>query len=137
MTEGGIMTPEQFQSPAHKRPYEIFGFTERESLFWRVYQERFFEIIDDEQILIHDIKLSSNNYGDFLFVTASRPGATERIAMTFYGLGYHDHRECWIVNKWFWYQTSLDPHTNQDNIEKEEAKKIIQQRWEEISLYIR
>jgi hypothetical protein len=46
------MFPEQFQSPAYKRPHEIFGFTKKESLFWRVNQERFDEIFDDEQTTI-------------------------------------------------------------------------------------
>jgi hypothetical protein len=35
---------------------------------------RFKEILDDEQTIIHSAHESSNNYGDFLFVTVSRPG---------------------------------------------------------------
>lgn len=131
------MTPEQFQSPAPKRPYEIFGFTERESLYWRVTQARFDEILADKQTIIHDINPSSNDYGDFLFVTTSRPGINERLAMTFYGLGYHDHRERWITDEWFWYQTSLDAKTKQEKIKKEEAKKIIEERRDEIAPYLK
>jgi len=131
------MTHEQFHSPTPKRPYEIFGFTERESLNWRVTQARFDEILADKQTTIHDIKPSSNDYGEFLFVSTSRPGINERLAMTFYGLGYHDHRERWITDEWFWYQTTLDAKTKQDNIKKEEAKKIIEQRREEIAPYLR
>ncbi len=131
------MTPEQFHSPTPKRPYEIFGFTERESLYWRVTQARFDEILADKETLIHGIKPSSNDYGEFLFVTTSRPGINERLAMTFYGLGYHDHRERWITDEWFWYQTSLDAKTKQETIKKEEAKKIIEQRRDEIAPYLR
>lgn len=131
------MTPEQFHSPTPKRPYEIFGFTERESLYWRVTQARFDEILADKQTVIHDIKPSSNDYGEFLFVTTSRPGINERLAMTFYGLGYHDHRERWITDEWFWYQTRLDAKTKQEKIKKEEAKKIIEQRREEIAPYLK
>jgi hypothetical protein len=128
------MSPEQFQSPAPKRPYEIFGFTEQESLFWRVNQERFQEILDDDQTVIHSIRPSSNDYGEFLFVTASRPGERERIAMTFYGLGYHEHRDRWLTYEWFWYQANMLPKMLQQVVEKEEAKVILQQRLDEIGL---
>ena len=56
----------------HKKPYEVYGFTEKECLYWRVSQERFDAILDDELTIIHDIRESSNNYGEFLFVTTSR-----------------------------------------------------------------
>ncbi len=131
------MPPEEFHSPIPKRPYEIFGFTERESLSWRVTQARFDEILADKQTMIHGISPSTNDYGEFLFVTTSRPGINERLAMTFYGLGFHDHRERWITDEWFWYQTSLDAKTKQETIKKEEAKKIIEQRRDEIAPYLR
>lgn len=127
------MSPEQFQSPAPKRPYEDFGLTEKEALFWRVSQERFQAILDDEQTIIHQIKETSNDFGEFLFVTTSRPGNKSRIAMTFYGLGYHDQRERWITDEWFWYQSEPFSKMMEQKIEKEEAEELLHQRLESIS----
>ena len=124
-TKGEPMSPEQFQSPAYKRPYEAFGFTEQQILFWRVNQDNFQEILDDDQTIIHDIKPSSNDYGEFLFVTARRPGERERIAMTFYGLGYHEHRDRWLTDEWFWYQANMFRDMIQQIVDKEEGNEII------------
>ena len=126
------MSPEQSPSPAPKQPYEIFGLTEHEQLFWRVTQKRLDEILKDERTIIHKIEPSSNDYGEFLFVTTSRPGEQERIYMTFYGLGYHDYRERWITKEWFWYQTNPYPDLLSSKVTKDEAKELIRQRLEEI-----
>jgi hypothetical protein len=126
------MSPEQLQSPAPKRPYEVFGLTEKEQLFWRVDQKRFTEILNDERTIIHKIEPSSNDYGEFLFVTASRPGKQERIYMTFYGLGYHEYRERWITNEWFWYQAEPYPDLLKSKLSKEEVTEKLKQRLEEI-----
>ncbi|MCK4978630.1 MAG: hypothetical protein KAS36_16970, partial [Anaerolineales bacterium] len=68
------MNHERASHPAPKRPYEIYGLTEHERLHWRLSTARFEEILDDNQTEVHTIKDSSNNYGEFLFVTTSRPG---------------------------------------------------------------
>jgi hypothetical protein len=126
------MNHEYSPMPVAKRPYEEFGLTEKEHLFWRVSQNRFEEILKDEQTLIHEIKESSNEFGDFLFVTASRPVKKERICMTFYGLGFHESRERWITNEWFWYQASSYPELLRQRLEKAGAKEMIKQRLESI-----
>jgi hypothetical protein len=126
------MNHEQLQSPAPEDPYKAFGFTEDEHLFWRVKNKRFNEIIDDEQTIIHNIRESSNTFGGFLFITTSRPGEEGRIAMTFYGLGYHEYREKWIKDNWFWYRAGTNPEMMQRKIEKEEAKEMIKHRLESI-----
>ena len=41
------MTPEHAHGPVPRRPYEIFGFSEKERLYWRVNHERLEEIIHD------------------------------------------------------------------------------------------
>jgi len=120
------------QLPAQKRPYEVFGLTEKEKLNWRVNQGRFEEILKDDQTVILEIKASNNNYGEFLFVTASRPGDHGRIYMTFYGLGFHEYRERWITDQWYWYKTSPNPDHFQKKIKKEEAEEIICQYRETI-----
>jgi hypothetical protein len=130
------MTHEIPSTPAPKRPYEQFGFTEKEALYWRVSHDRFLSILEDEHTLVHDIRPDSNEYGEFLFVAASRPGLQDRITMTFYGLGYHEHRERWIDKEWFWYQANPYRDLLQKSISKEEAKQQIEQRLAEIRPYL-
>ena len=127
------MNHEQTGQPTPKRPYEIFGLTEKEHLYWRVNQERFKNILDDGQTMIHKIMESNNNFGEFLFVTTSRPGDNGRIAMTFYGLGYHEYRERWLTDEWFWYQAEFQPEMLEKQINKTEAEKLIQQRRDQIA----
>lgn len=130
------MPQERSLPPAPKRPYEVFGFTEQERLNWRVNKERFDEIIDDDRTVLHNIRESSNSFGEFLFITTSRPGDQGRVAMTFYGLGYHDQRERWITAEWFWYQAEASTDILQKQLDKEEAKEILKQRLESIQPYI-
>ena len=123
--------------PAPRRPYEVFGLTEEEALCWRVTQERFEEIFNDDQTLIHAIKNSSNNFGEFLFITTSRPGDKSRIGMTFYGLGYHEYRERWITDEWFWYQANPFPNLKRQRLDKEEVSQLLQERVESITPDVR
>jgi hypothetical protein len=130
------MNHEQTPQLAPKRPYEIFGLTEQEALFWRVTDQRFLSLLGQDEPLIHRIENSSNNFGEFLFVTPSRPGCQSRIAMTFYGLGYHEHRERWIADEWFWYQSNLSPELMREQIEKEKANELIQKRRDRIATHL-
>ena len=129
------MKNEQEPSSAPKNPSEIFGFSKKEQLYWRVSQERLQEILSDDQTIIHKICESSNMYGEFLFVTTSRPNDQDHISMTFFGLGYHEHRERWLTDEWFLYQANADPGILKDQIEKEEAKEMINHRLENILPY--
>jgi hypothetical protein len=134
------MKSESQPLPSPKRPYEIFGFTEDEGLYWRVNQERFDEILKDDPTVVHNIKDSSNQFGDFLFVTASRPGDSgpqNRIYMTFYGLGFHEYRERWFTHEWFWYQANANPNLIRHTIPKDETLELIQQRRENIQPDVR
>jgi hypothetical protein len=130
------MTPERPNPTSSQKPYEVFGFSEQERLNWRVSKERFDEILDNDRTVIHKIEASSNDYGEFLFVTASRSGDQARVCMTFYGLGYHEHRERWIADEWFWYQANPYPDLLKQQITKEEAKELLKSRQESISQYI-
>lgn len=116
-----------------RKPYEVFGLSEKEFLFNRVSQKRFSELLDDKQTIVHSIQESSNNYGEFLFVTTSRPGIQERICITFFGLGYHEYRERWISNEWFWYQSSPTLQNLNNKLDKNEAMEIISKRQDFIS----
>jgi hypothetical protein len=131
------MTHEMPSTPAPKRPYELFGLTEQEQLSWRVSAERFQSFLDDGQTQVHEIRDTDNSFGNFLFVTTSRPGKQERVCVTFYGLGYHEYRERWITNEWFWYQSRLTPEQKQKRLANDEVQSIMSQRREEISADIR
>jgi hypothetical protein len=117
-TEMANMNPEYSPMPGPRKFYEEFGLTEKEQLFWRVSTKRFEEILKDERTIIHDIKESSNEFGDFMFVTTSRPANQGRLCMTFYGLGFHEARERWVTKEWFWYQESPNPELLRQRLKK-------------------
>ena len=131
------MTHERSSNPAQRKPYEMFGLTEQEFLSWRVNQERFKEIIQDEETIIHSIEPSSNNYGEFLFVTTSRVGDRGRIFLTFFGLGYHEYRERWLSDEWFWYQTEPKPGLMRHILSRDEAEKQLEIRFSDIRPHIK
>jgi len=131
------MTHETIPTHSPKRPYELFGFTEQEKLRWRVEGKRFEEIINDEGTQVHTITESSNKFGEFLFVTTSRPGHQGRICMTFYGNGFHEYRERWLIDEWFWYQATAHTDLLRNKIPKEKVQNKLQSHWENIKPHIR
>lgn len=126
------MNHEQLPQPAQQKPSEIFGFTENEQLFNRVTEQRFQQFILDEQTQIHKAIDSGNSYGDFLFVTVSRPGKEDRIGMTFFGLGYHEYRERLIQDEWFWYPAYLKPEELKEIVTKPVFADILQNRLDNL-----
>src|SRR5687767_9981966 len=106
------------------RPREPFGFTERERLYDRISHKRLLGVIADEQTHVHSIELSNNVFGEFLFIQTSRPTdvGEVRAFVTFSGAGYHDQRERWIVDEWYWYDN--DPNDVEGSVEKGEAQLI-------------
>ena len=124
------MSVERRQNP---KPYEVFGITEDEVLRWRVDDAKFIEIITNSNTTVYSIETSSNNYGEFLFVTAGRGTGAKSIYMTFWGLGYHEYRERWIHNEWFWHQTPASSVDPLEKISQEEALEHLERRKEEIS----
>lgn len=120
------------------RPGRDFEFKENERLFYRVSHKRFKELLSDEQTDVHRLELSHNSYGEFLFVTLSRAGETTvtRQPVTFYGLGYHEYRERWIHQEWYFYHANMHPSTIANVIPKDEAQEQIEMRVQEIAPYI-
>ncbi len=123
------------------KPYQseagrIFGLTEREDLYNRVSHARFQAVLTDEQTTVHSIAEDSNNYGEFLFVSLSRQCSQFPLMVTFYGLGYHDQRERWITDSWFWYEANLFPDRLWSSIPKEKALKLIAERQAAIQPYV-
>ena len=60
-----------------------FGFTEREKLWDRVSDERMRALVFDDNTTIHQLTIDGNNYGEFLFLTVSRPAQQGRECITF------------------------------------------------------
>ena len=113
-----------------------FAFTENERLFDRISHDRFEKIFNDEASLIHNMGLSANNYGEFLFVTASRPSGQGREVVTFWGLGLHEMRERWLHEEWFYYSANVFSETMKKHLDRDEARELLQQRLDEIAPYI-
>lgn len=129
-------------SKEQPQPSNAFEFTEREKLFDRVSDARFQELLEDERTVIHRIELSANNYGEFLFVTVSLPGAASRpvgerkSVVTMFGLGYHEYRERWLTDEWFWYEAFSRRELIEQTIPREEVEEILRERKAEIAPYI-
>jgi hypothetical protein len=122
----------ELPTPVPRRPYEVFNITEEESLNSRISHEHFMEIMGNERTLIHRLEDQSNEFGEFLFVTLSRAEERSRVFMTFYGLGYHEYRERWLKDEWFWYQAQASSTLNLQGLPKEEAEQIIQARYQSV-----
>lgn len=54
---------------------------------------------------IHEVGESTNSFGEYLFVTVSCRTEQPKKLYTFWGLGYHEHRERWIMDTWQWYES--------------------------------
>ena len=127
------MSPEIPQSlPEKPNP---FGFTEREQLWDRISHERFLNILENEQTTIHRVEVAANTFGEFLFVTTSRGETEKRTYVTFWGLGFHDYRERWIADEWFWNQDDSYPASLLQSLTLDEVKALIQERKAEIAPY--
>lgn len=115
------------------QPDDSFGFTDHERLFDRIGHERFMAILTSEQTAVHFVEVSANNYGEFLFVTMSRPMGDNRTYLTFWGLGFHEQRERWITDEWQWYGLQPSRQMTPQTIAREDAQTLIQARIDEIA----
>ncbi len=123
-------------SERQPQPAEIYGLTENEQLFDRISHERFKQIASDLETTIHQIQVSANNYGEFLFVTSSRTINNSRAHLTLWGLGYHELRERWISEEWFWYQGTPYPELDKKRLTKDEVTQLIDQREQDIAPHL-
>jgi hypothetical protein len=118
------------------RPADAFDFTEGERLYNRVSDTRLSALLDDEAVKVHEVSESSNDYGEFVFVTLSRPASDQRVGITFWGLGYHEWRERWLHDEWFWYTAYLPENKLAQTIPTKEAIQQLQKRREGIQPHI-
>jgi hypothetical protein len=111
-----------------------FALTERERLHDFISDKHFQELLMDETTAVHQIELSTNNYGEFLFVTMSRQIGEDRAFITFWGLGFHELRERWFTDEWRFYETQQLLHQIPQKIAPEDAQALIQARRDQIAL---
>ena len=130
------MSAEHTRLPSRPNPEDEFGFTKHEQLYSRISNARFQTFLDDENTTIHRIETSSNDYGEFLFITVSREIGAARRLVTFYGLGEHEHRERWYVDEWFYYRANPFPEVLEQQLDREEAQKLIRERRDDIAPYV-
>src|SRR5688572_28166803 len=121
------MTKEQSQLPL-----EGFSLSENERLFDRVSDKRFQKLVFDSQTTIHEVKVDTNRFGEFLFVTVSRVKGQSREILTFWGLGLHEHRERWLTEEWRFHETYSISNRLDKQLSHETAKQLIQERRNEI-----
>lgn len=119
--------------PTHE---EVFEFSENERLFGRVSMVRFWEIVGSDRTRVHNAEVSNNNYGVFLFVTTSRRKGEDPTLVTFWGLGWHDFRERWLYDTWFYHRSDPLGGILQLGLSKAELRQVIQERIQEIEPYI-
>lgn len=123
-----------------RQPYErrsAFGFTEREQLFDRVGAARLKALLEATETTLHQAEVSSNLYGEFLFVTASRPVGEKREVVTFWGLGFHERRDRYILDEWQWYESSLSIKGEHEPLSKDEFFQRIDERRGELEAQAR
>lgn len=104
-----------------------FTFTEREKLYDQVSHNRFMAIVMQPDMDIHEVKEDSNSFGEYVFVTVSCRTEQPKKLYTFWGFGYHEHRERWIVDSWQWYE-SQRKHESLPVLAKEDAYQQIKAR---------
>lgn len=116
-----------------RKPEDVYGLSESEQLFDRISHKHFIAILEDISTNIHEMQVTSNNYGEFLFVTTSRQLDSEVYRLTFWGLGFHEYRERWLTEEWYLYISYANPKTDQVTLTKEQAQELLKQRQEEIA----
>jgi hypothetical protein len=115
-------------SPEAPINHDCFQFTEKEQLDDRISRARFMALVDDPNVDVNDIKVSTNAFGEFMFVTLSCRTLRASEPLTFYGLGYHEQREHWITGYWRWYESTLK--ANGEVVSKQQAMEQVKAREE-------
>ena len=126
---------ESATNPTYKRsmtPEEVYGLTRNEQLFDRVSDVRFREIISQVETLVHEMQVSANNWGEFLFVSTSRVLENECHRLTFWGCGFHELRERWISEEWFFYRGHPSAEREENLLSDEEIQAQLESRLVEM-----
>jgi hypothetical protein len=115
--------------PAERpQPIDGFGFSDNEKLFERVSHERLLTFIAEDTTRIHEVTLSTNTYGEFLFVSVTKQGDPFQGYVSFWGLGMHEPRERWLTDEWFYFRSATRTSLTEKTIAREEAQQLIEER---------
>lgn len=117
--------------PEREPRREAEWLTDAEQLDERVSYERLMGLLQRRDVTVHIVVNDHNAFGEFMFVTISRQ-ATNPKAITFYGLGYHEYRERWMVDSWRFYESGLLNPKGLETLPKAEALRIIAEHEAEI-----
>lgn len=100
--------------------------TEDESLWDRISFFRFKEIIANARTEILKVERSTNNFGNFLFITLRY----KRKHITFFGFGLHEARNQYYYNSLSFYTGNDWMYKDMEPISKIDALKIINVEYE-------
>lgn len=114
------------------KPDTGFVFTERERVLQFLHTTRLLTLLQPPTV-IHKTHLSSNQYGEFLFITASRTTSGGTECLTFYGMGLHDYRDRWYVDEWKWYTGYLTADLRQQHLAMADLQTLLDQRRADIA----
>jgi hypothetical protein len=93
-----------------------FAFSESEWLSDQITHARFLRLLHDPDTRVLAMNETTNSYGEFLFVTVAgvmptvtRPSLAGdgHFTLTFWGLGFHDARECFLLDLWRFHEAQL------------------------------
>ena len=104
-----------------------FSFTERENRYDQISHDRFMALVMQPGMDIHEVKEDSNSFGEYLFVTLRCRDEQPKRLLTFWGLGYHEHRERWIIDSWQWFESQRNI-SGLPQLAKDEAYTQIKER---------
>jgi hypothetical protein len=128
------MSPE-FEHPRLSPLAEAFGLTHHEELFDRVWDARLQALLASDKTTIHKAQLDSNTYGEFMFLTLSREHGGKRHYVTFYGLGFHEQRERWIVDEWQFYSGGEYSAAQHEPLTAAQTQTILSERRNEVETW--
>lgn len=74
-----------------------FTFTDEDQLSGFLSDDRFRHMIFHEQTSVHALFIASPDYGEFIFLTASITTPQGQVTKGFYGLGFHEYGQEWLV----------------------------------------
>jgi len=96
-----------------------------------VKHETLMKLIDRAEY-IYQFENANNLYGHFLFIGLALRFQNEIIPITFYGLGYDEYKDKYIVDKWGFYWANTFVLEERVDLTKEEIKKKIEERRKEV-----
>ena len=110
---------------------ESAGLSENEKLFSRISDKRLRQLISKPSTTIQEAKLSSNNYGEFLFVTLGLTSGDKQDWYTFYGLGHHEQRDRYLLDEWHFYP-GTPPSSTSKPLSSAEVLQFMDERQAEV-----